>query len=268
MSTYLLPHSHPPELGSNSWHKNFSSTSHCNLWIVISTVPPPQSRTMTTFPFPSCVLTAFSESSLHWMEAPSGSRQRRRFVLLTESVSSAWKAAFLMNNLCSSLHKAGTVRTHRILAEVTFPTCSLNFAKACWLMKRRVCYITVKRGIYRPSIALAAVCMCNKCILYWLMAEIRFGIDRPSLHLRWFLRIFGWHWFRIPGTADLRQREWPLGFFGHRCHRMDWTLLFWFYRLDRAIWEQLRSCISELVPRCAGAEVDGDDMGEGTVFFE
>ena len=166
MSTYLLPHSQPPEEGINSWHKNLSSTSHCNLCTVISTVPPPQSNTITTFYFPNWFRTAGSESYRHWIEAPSGSRQSKRFVLLTESVISAWWAAFLINNLCSSLQRAGTVRTHRILAAATFPTCYLSLARACWLMNLRVCSMTVRRGSYRPSMDLALVCIWSRCILY------------------------------------------------------------------------------------------------------
>lgn len=200
MSTYLLPHSQPPLEGISSWHKNFSSTSQSNLWTVISTVPPPQSKTITTFPHPSCSRTDVYASSLHWIEAPSGSRHNSRFWLLVESIISAWTAAFLMKSLCSSLQRAGTVSTHLIFAGTIFPTCSFNLLSACWLMKRRVCYTTFSRGISLPSIDLAFVCMWSRCILYWISLSLHSGINKQSLRPPQFQRIFESHSLRNPRT--------------------------------------------------------------------
>jgi len=79
---------------------------------------------------------------------------------------SACTAALRMKSLCYSLQRAGTVRTHLILAGTIFPTCSFNLARACVLMNLSVFYTTFSSGISRLSMALALVCMCSRCILY------------------------------------------------------------------------------------------------------
>ena len=147
---------------------NFSSISHNNLCTVMSTVPPPQSNTITTLFFIICSLTDFYASSLHWMEAPSGSRQRRRFWLFAFSIIPAETAAFLINILCSSLHRAGTVNTQRIFANTTLPTCSCNFWIAWFEMYFNVCLITYIRGKVRPSTDFASEFIWRRCILYWI----------------------------------------------------------------------------------------------------
>ena len=145
---------------------NFSSTSQSNLWTVMSTVPPPQSKTITMLFFTICSLTVFSASSRHWIEAPSGSKQSNRFWLLTFYIIPAETAAFLMKSLCYSLQRAGTVKTHLILAGTTLPTCYWSFCKAWDEIYLRVYLITSRRGRVLPSTDLASEFMWRRCILY------------------------------------------------------------------------------------------------------
>jgi len=156
----------------------------------MSTVPPPQSSTITTFPFPNCSFTVCYASYLHWIEAPYGSRQSKRFWLLMLYVIPAWKAAFLIKSLCYSLQRAGTVRTQRILDEDILPTCYFSLFRACSLMKRKVLSITFKRGISLPSRDWAVVCICKRCILYWIDPQIHIGRARQFLRPRLSKRIF------------------------------------------------------------------------------
>jgi nucleoside-diphosphate-sugar epimerase len=74
--------------------------------------------------------------------------------------------SFLMNNLCSSLHSAGTVSTHLILAKTTFPIYSFNLASALVAMNLRVSVIITISEISLPSTDLALRFICKRCILY------------------------------------------------------------------------------------------------------
>ncbi len=151
---------------------NFSSISHSSLCTVISTVPPPQSKTIITLFLIICYLTVDSASYRHWIEAPSGSRHSNRFCELMVSTSPASTAAFRMKFLCYSLHKAGTVRTHLIFAAIILPTCSRSFCMACSLMNLKVAEMTLKSSIYLPSTDLAILFMWRRCILYWNNAKV------------------------------------------------------------------------------------------------
>jgi hypothetical protein len=64
-----------------------------------------------------------------------------------------------MNNLCSSLQSAGTVKTHLILVETTLPTYSYNFARALLEIYLRVSLITGISGISLLSIERALLCI-------------------------------------------------------------------------------------------------------------
>ena len=162
MSTNLLPHWQPPEDGNSSSHRNRSSGLHVSLWTVISTVPPPQSRTMTTLSFTIYVLTVCSLSSLHWMLAPSGSRLSRRLLEFWSSMIPACSAALRMKNLCSSLHKAGTVKTHLTFVLTTLPTYSVSFAMALSAIYFKLSAMTFISGSSRPSSDIAFASMCSK----------------------------------------------------------------------------------------------------------
>jgi|688.fasta_scaffold160765_2 nitrate reductase NapE component len=96
----------------------------------MSTVPPPQSSTITVASLTICSFNAGSLSSLHYIEAPSGSKQSNKFELEDSSTMPACLAAYRMKDLCSSDQRAGTVSTHLILVFTTFPTYSVNFSKA------------------------------------------------------------------------------------------------------------------------------------------
>lgn len=169
---------------------NLSSISHNSLWTVISTVPPPQSNTMTTLPFTICSFTLDSASYLHWIEAPSGSRHNNKFWEFIDSINLASTAAFLIKFLCSSLHNAGTVRTHLIFVATIFPTCSLNFCIACYPIYLSVIEMTLKSSIYLPSTVFAILSMWSKCILYWIIDKLHFGTIEQYYHLRWFQHTF------------------------------------------------------------------------------
>lgn len=121
---------------------------------------------MITLPFVICSFTDWSASSRHWIDAPSGSRQSNRFELLVDSTIPAATAAFLMNSLCSSLHKAGTVSTHLIFEGTSLPICYFSFLRACCEINCKVCLTTSISDNYLPSTETAFVCICNKCILY------------------------------------------------------------------------------------------------------
>ena len=144
---------------------NFSCTSQFNLCTVISIVPPPQSSTITTEPLPIYALKDGSASSRHCMDAPSGSKHSNKFDALVFSTIPASTAAFLMKYLCSSLHKAGTVMTHLILAGINFPNYSFNLFAACCDTNLRVWDIKTKRGISLPSTDLACESRWRRFIL-------------------------------------------------------------------------------------------------------
>lgn len=132
---------------------------------MISTVPPPQSSTITTLSFVSYYLTTSSESSQHCIEAPSGSKHKSKFGFIVSSMMPASRKAFHMKCLCSSLHRAGTVSTHLILVLTTLPICSVNFKIALSAMYLRDSEITLIRGIVHPSSEIAFSSICSKCIL-------------------------------------------------------------------------------------------------------
>jgi hypothetical protein len=63
----------------------------------------------------------------------------------------AFIAAFLINYLCSSFHRAGTVNTHLIFALINLPTYSSNFFMALSAMNLRLSEITTIKFISLPS---------------------------------------------------------------------------------------------------------------------
>ncbi len=131
----------------------------------MSTVPPPQSKTITTLSFVNCYFTTSSESSQHYIDAPSGSKQSKRLGLICSVTIPASIKAFRMKCLCSSLHKAGTVSTHLIHVFTTLPICSCSFKIALSAMCLKDSEITHIRGICLPSSEIANSSICSKCIL-------------------------------------------------------------------------------------------------------
>jgi hypothetical protein len=51
----------------------------------------------------------------------------------------------------------------------------LSFCRACWEINCNVCLMTSINGIYLPSTDIALVCMCNRCILYWVIILLHSG---------------------------------------------------------------------------------------------
>ena len=151
ISTNLEPHWQPPEEGKSSSQRKRSSGLHVSLCTVISTVPPPQSSTMTTLSLTIWAFTVGSLSSLHYIEAPSGSRLSNRLLEFWSSMMPASCAALRMKNLCSSLQRAGTVKTHLTFVLTTLPTYSVNFSIALSAMYFKLSDMTFMRGSSRPS---------------------------------------------------------------------------------------------------------------------
>ena len=79
------------------------------------------------------------------------SRLKNKFDEFSSGTSPASTAAFLIKNLCSSLHKAGTVMTHRIFVATIFPTYSYNLFNAFSPTYLKVSLITVINGSCLPS---------------------------------------------------------------------------------------------------------------------
>mmetsp|Transcript_13369 Transcript_13369/g.31323 ORF Transcript_13369/g.31323 Transcript_13369/m.31323 type:complete len:215 (+) Transcript_13369:1222-1866(+) len=156
-STNVEPHGPPDGTASSSiLHGSVLTT----LYVVMSTVPPPQSRTMNLFPTFMRLL-----SVSHAMQAASGSRANWRLLESRLVIMPAFIAASRINPLALSFQIAGTVTTHC--------TSSTPIAATSWLLL----ISSIASFLTKPSVSVMTV---RRGTLCWFKAMAEGALPRSS----------------------------------------------------------------------------------------